>query len=376
MFKNLLKRIFPRSFLKQGFLIYNKVKIATIDRLLFPVHPIPEESYRIKRNVPVYDELQIDESQLDPKIVAGLALWHGWTQDEYLLHNKARCVIEPRYGWGTLNNRLILDSLGFGRAPYVRKPNWYALRVGSKKFIQLQKVISLRDTGEENYFHFYNDILVKILWLEDVFGIDDYVLLVSPTLFKRPYFQFFAKNSTLFKDKKWRIQEADEYIESSDVVFAKPLTHNRTYLDLIAGSVFISPQASIREERIFLTRSRKRMRYLENDEEIHQLVSAYGFKTVDTDDLSIEDQISTFKSAKCIIGIHGAGLVNIIFAEKLVQLVEILPPQDYVPFHYIMLCQMYGIEYNAVMGKKNEWAKSGFYLDPRKLESMLEMIKV
>ena len=169
MIKAILKRIFPIKILKNAFLIFNKIKIKTWDKLFFPEKFIPRENYLILEETNPFLNYQVPTGHLKQAVVDKLHLWldPAWTQDQYLLYLKEAAFIEPAYGWAiTTDHRLIYPSLGFSRAPHVNKPDLLDSYV-KKNVVHLPRVISLRDTGEENYFHFYNDVLAKLFFIAD-----------------------------------------------------------------------------------------------------------------------------------------------------------------------------------------------------------------
>ena len=127
-------------------------------------------------------------------------------------------------------------------------------------------------------------------------------------------------------------------------------------------------------KRIFVTRSKARVRHLENVQEIEEVCTRLGFELVDTDLLSPEQQIESFANAAWIIGIHGAGLTNILFRLGHCQVFEIFPPPNlgYLPFHYIMLAKMRGFRYQAIIGESvKKRFSEGFYLAPDVFEGEL-----
>jgi capsular polysaccharide biosynthesis protein len=52
-----------------------------------------------------------------------------------------------------------------------------------------------------------------------------------------------------------------------------------------------------------------------NEEEFHSYLIKYGFAIIRLENYSIDEQINIFMNAKFIIGVHGAGLTNIIFSK-------------------------------------------------------------
>lgn len=369
--KRLLKKLFPIVLLKKAFLIYNKIKIKTLDKVIFPEYHLQPEEFFLKRDVALYDLLNIREEKLSASVRSRLQLWHGWTQDEYLLSLETSCCIEPKQGWAFSKGKLVYPSLGFSRAEYIHKPDFWKWRFSQKKMIILERAISLRDTGEENYFHFYNDVLAKLCFFEEKVDLSFSIpIIISDKLYQKPYFQYFLKNSSLLSGRQWVVQN-DEYIEVQHCYFCKPLTHTKAYLDKIAASVKKVPYEPNFSDKVFLTRHPKRLRYIANMAEVENMCARLGIRVIDTDTLTLEEQIALFSNTSLLIGIHGAGLVNMIYgAESIQKIIEIFPPSSYIPFHYIMLAHLYGFEYDAVLGETYD-KLGGFTVDLKSLEEKL-----
>jgi hypothetical protein len=120
--------------------------------------------------------------------------------------------------------------------------------------------------------------------------------------------------------------------------------------------------------RIFLTRHRRRGRYLINEDQVIRLLEQYTFEAVDTDAMALRDQIELFASARYVVGIHGAGLANLGLRQGPVALLEILPA-NYIHPHYAWLAQALGFGYSAVVG--SSLVNGSFYLDLPSLETTL-----
>lgn len=377
LLKNVLKTVFPVLWLKKVFLIYNLIRINTIDKLLFPEYILGSSEFLIKKDIPVYDQLQIDETKFSSEIQIRLKLWHNWTQDEYLLAFDHPCIIEPKQGWALSEGKIIYPSLGFGRTSYIPKPDFIKLHLLKKKQIHFNQIISLRDTGEENYFHFYNDVLAKLTFLDEHITLSHNIpVLISDKLYQKPYFQFYLKNSSLLQNRHWIVQEGN-YIMADKTYFCKPLTHTKKYLDMIVNSLSLENHYPQYPYKIFLSRNPRRLRYITNLEEVTKVCKKHGFNVIDTDNLSLEEQISLFSSASHVIGIHGAGLINMIYGRKNIKkIIEVFPPWNYAPFHYIMLAKMYGFEYDAILGKENkDKSRGGFTVCVDELEQKISMLE-
>ena len=376
LIKKILKKNIPAPFLKQAFLVVNKIKIQTVDRILFPEYNIERDEFLIYRNGYPFRESNISLDDLpENEVKTYMMSWYEWTQEEYVLIFNEPCWIEPDFGWAIVEpNKLVYYSLGISRTLFQPKPS-ISKFLRKRNTIKVSKAISLRDTGEENYFHFYNDVLCKLFFLPQ-HGIDvnRIPVIISKKLWNKPYFQFYYTNSDFLKSLIWIVQQENQYIHCDSAIFCKPLTHRR---DLWAGilSPFKGLSTLSGTKKIFITRSKNRLRFIENSTEIESVCKRYDIEVVDADTLPFDRQIQLFSQVSFIAGIHGAGLTNMVYAHPSCKVLEIFPPPDlgYLPFHYIMLAGMKGLSYHAMIGQPGKVGYSGgFYLVANQFEKELK----
>ena len=77
--------------------------------------------------------------------------------------------------------------------------------------------------------------------------------------------------------------------------------------------------------RIFISREDAKSRLILNWTEIAPILQDWGYEVLRLSDLSVADQIETFASAAYVVGVHGAGLTNLVFAPIGVHVLEIFP---------------------------------------------------
>ena len=353
------------------FLIFNTAKINTIDTIFFPALQINTNDFLVKAEKNPFLEQRISVTDFAEEIQGKLKIWTNpkWSQDEYVYVTNQSGWIEPKTGWGISKGRkLIYPSLGFSSAPHVRKPDFFETYFRKNEVVRLNRIISLRDTGEENYFHFFNDVLAKLFYLID-HGIkpEDYVIVISDRLYRKEYWQFFLKTPFL-STLQWHIQK-NEWIHFEKAIFCKPYTHTKKYFDR-ALDLIKTDEKKVGERRIFLTRPHRSLRFIENLTEIRPTLEKFQFEIVDASNLSIEGQISLFGQCRYLIAIHGAGITNIIFRRgQPLSLLEIVQPSPYIPFHYIMLAKLFNYKYDVLLGRKgNMTGKGGFRVEALELE--------
>ena len=372
--KKILKKILPVPFLKDVFLLFNKVRIRSVDKVLFPEYKIDKKEFSIYRNGFPFRESGVMLNDLpENEVKVLMRSWYEWTQEEFLLRFNTPCWIEPDYGWAIVEPmRLVYYSLGVSRTLFQRKPSLYRF-FRKKNILKFQRTISLRDTGEENYFHFYNDVLTKIFFLTkqniDIVAVP---VIISKKLWDKKYFQFYLQHLPLLSSINWAVQGPDQYIQSNSTIFCKPLTHRIDLWNQIFNPITITGHSGVRK-KIYLTRGKTRLRFIENSNEIEAVCKRHGLEVLDADHLGIEEQIKLFAQTSVIVGIHGAGLTNMIYSLNC-KVLEIFPPPDlgYLPYHYILLANMKGFPYRGIIGERGKNVYSGgFYLDPVRFETEL-----
>lgn len=361
--KYLLKQLLPLALLRQVQLQVNKLRIKTVDKLRFPEQAFRQADFVVRRDDYPFRIYPVQSAHLDVRLRKQFEQDNqDWTQDEYLLVYEHPCLIEPRYGWAlTETNRLIYPSLGFSRASYVHKPTASASTLRAGPVDEYPELVSLRDTGEGNYYHFYNDVLAKLFFLEERLGLSPEVpLLIAKHLYDRPFFQYFLAHPYL-RNRRWVVQD-QQSIRSLRTYFCKPLTHTPHYYARILDMVPVTDRASLDapKRRLFITRSPQRLRFVENNAEIAAICQELGFEVLDFDKITLPQQIGAMSQARYVVGIHGAGLANMLFrGGQPLGLLELYPPADYFPFHYVLMANQLGFDYDGLIGEPGTKQFSG-----------------
>jgi hypothetical protein len=283
--KKFLKVIFPIVFLKKAFLILNTFKIRTIDRFLFNTADVTEDQFLLRTTHTPFSSQTFGFNELAGRPEHDfMTRWHNWSEDIYVLKFDRQCVIEPVYGWAIESRRdLIYESLAYAKTNHQRKPSLFSYWFRRNR-IKLGTAVSLRDTGEENYFHFYNDILAKIPFLKGYGLINaEMPLIISEKLWSKTYFQYYLQAIPEAGSLNWVIQK-DEHVECERVIFCKVPTHNRLLLDSVFGPLKIERTGS---RLVFVTRRRERLRFIDNIDEIGAICLENGIELIDAADLSL-----------------------------------------------------------------------------------------
>ena len=100
---------------------------------------------------------------------------------------------------------------------------------------------------------------------------------------------------------------------------------------LFPSSVGVSVDRAPSPRRIYVERGQTRVRRIVNEAEVISLLSEYGFAPVRMDGMSVAAQANLFANAEAIIGVHGAALTNLLFAQPGTRVIEIFPHEMHEP---------------------------------------------
>jgi capsular polysaccharide biosynthesis protein len=82
--------------------------------------------------------------------------------------------------------------------------------------------------------------------------------------------------------------------------------------------------------RIYISRSASRRRRITNESKLVAKLSTYGFEAVQTEHMTVRNQLNLFSEASLVVAPHGAGLANIVFGQPGLKVLEIQPEgQDF-----------------------------------------------
>ncbi len=109
---------------------------------------------------------------------------------------------------------------------------------------------------------------------------------------------------------------------------------------------FISPPG---DSQLFVTRRENRGRSVTNADEITTLLLHHGFKSVDVETMTFNEQVALFSRALFVVGSMGAAMTNTIFCRPGCKVLYLAPEGWHEPF-YSNLAASCGHNYAVVFG--------------------------
>lgn len=305
-----------------------------------------------------------------------------WQRRKYHYYYTEGCTVEPTFGWGITNaDELIPQSLWNNYTDGI-KPSYLKFKLVPKKKLHLKVAISLHYAWT-NYWHFYNDILGQLRLADDAGISTDTPIIISAGLAKLKFFKEIMAMSSELQGRNWVYQDEKTNIYCDSIHFFNTFYGHRNNFDAVLGYIKFNEflkSSLVGEKRIFVNRNKKRGRNILNINEVTRILEKYSFEIIECDNLSIRQQIDVFQNAVHVIGIHGAGLTNIVYRQgKPMNLLEIFLA-DYINPTYFWLCQQYEYDYYSMVGNGDADAKStinNFTIDVQEFErKIMSMLKI
>ncbi len=206
----------------------------------------------------------------------------------------------------------------------------------------------------DNYYHWHLDILPRLygLYHPDIQRIPEIRLLITEKTSesrKRLLKSLVPGNVTLHDVSSGVRIRAESYIhlpylsdEWAGYLPKEYLNFFREKIEEIFPAEKHRNQVPLR--RILISRRDAGFRRFTNEEELLGRLEPLGFELYKLSDYKLEEQVRLFRDAEAIVGMHGAGLTNMIFSRR-AKILEILPSNYPGLNHYRLLAAALGHEY-------------------------------
>jgi hypothetical protein len=181
--------------------------------------------------------------------------------------------------------------------------------------------ILLIDDWSNNPYHFIVDCICKLQFLETkVKSFDNYTLILNNSSFVANFgFLVLEKFSFNFKCIKLVSQQSINFCFGNLITTSRVSingTSNRSLIQAIQkrninfNNIYLKSKCKI----YYFRRNTKRS--ILNNEEVLSVFKHRGFLCIDFASVKLIDILPMLQSSQCLIGLHGAGLANMVFLPK------------------------------------------------------------
>jgi capsular polysaccharide biosynthesis protein len=182
----------------------------------------------------------------------------------------------------------------------------------------------ITDEWSEGYFHWLTDALPRLFAVENVSKTN---IVVLPK--KLEAFEYIKESLKLLNYRAHFFEGAlfvRELVLPSHT--APTGNYNNHFINSVRNRFLKSFETTRAFRKVFISRSKAAKRKINNEEEIINLLELYGYEIHYFEDYSFEKQIQIMSETKTLIGIHGAGLTNMLFMQEGGQVLELRNKND------------------------------------------------
>jgi hypothetical protein len=210
-----------------------------------------------------------------------------------------------------------------------------------------KKYIVCFDYWSMGYFHWMCDFLPKLIMLD--VHLHDY-LLILPDNHRHDYILDSLKIFDIYKPVRFSDKQ---YLSIPNALIPDSICHsgdNNPFVMQKLRDKFLSyylpkTDSNVLSQNIYVSRSRAKGRFIENENEVREVVESLGFKIVHFEDYSLKEQIELMFNCKNLIGIHGANLTNLMFMNPKSNILELRKKDDCKSNYYYSLASSFNLNY-------------------------------
>jgi hypothetical protein len=237
---------------------------------------------------------------------------------------------------------------------------WYPVLLYSSSFLEKisnparffgSAFLSMADDDYNNYSHWTADVCTRL-----VMAPPSIPLLIPPI---QQRFQIDSIQLLGLQDRILEIPDGESIFIAQLSVLSNvgpglkhPAHHGSDWakdaLDRINLEIDASQSPNFR--RMLISRQGASKRHLVNEEQLAGLLVPYGFKKVQLEMFTFQEQLALFSNAESVLGLHGAGLTGAAFMTSNSQLIEIHGDKYGTPAMK-MLAAIRGVNYFSVTGE-------------------------
>ncbi len=202
---------------------------------------------------------------------------------------------------------------------------WRQILSNPRRFprpVQIEgRVLVLNKAASHNYFHWLSELLPRIDLVQQVgmFEADAYVVDCYKPFQRETLKLLGIPLERVIQPHNGLLIQADELIVPS---FADGAARRRMRQQL-RNTIKMGPASPGR--RIYISRRHANNRVLANELQVSDLLQAGGFEIHHLEKFSFAEQIRLFHDTAVVVGLHGAGLTNLMLCQETTRLIEIRP---------------------------------------------------
>ena len=222
------------------------------------------------------------------------------------------------------------------------------------------------------YFHWMTDALTRLIAIENEVEKRPVLLPISYKAY--PYIieslDFLGYDYIWYSPSKpFRVKNLTLPSHTSS-----PGNYNGVFLNQLRTKFINNNTSAFR--KIFITRSEAKQRFLKNEKEVVDIVKSFGFEIHVFEHYSLQKQIKLMNETTCLLGLHGAGLTNMLFMPQNGTVMELRNHGDKHNNCYFSMASELNHSYYYLQGKgdSENTAEVNLQIDTIQLTNLLLLV--
>lgn len=208
---------------------------------------------------------------------------------------------------------------------YSTKENFYfnvINKLTARKEVAFDNALICHDNWSKNYFHWFSELIIRVLYAYQQ-TLTKPILILPYTYSKISY---ICESLQKFKIPYYILRRYEFatisrcLIPHINIPF---LNYSKKSIKLFRQCMELPKSINGKGRLIYITRENAKRRRLTNEQQVQKVLLSKGYEIISLEKLTWKDQINIVQQATTIIGLHGAGLTNILFANKELKVVEL-----------------------------------------------------
>jgi capsular polysaccharide biosynthesis protein len=222
-----------------------------------------------------------------------------------------------------------------------------------EKSYSFKNVVWLVD-GAYNYVHFLHAIVPRFDLLKEanLIGEDTVYIVENYRSYRK---EIIEERIGISPSQIFELQNKTTFECENCILASRPIEIPHSYPTWAVEylrQLFSGEVQTKGNKRIYISRADATKRRVNNEQEVTELLSNYGFESYTLEAMTVAEQVELFASSEAIIAPHGANMGNLIFCNSGTKVIEIFNPY-YTPSMYYGLARKMNCVYRAIFSENH-----------------------